>query len=291
MGAEGTFHRSVMVEEVLAHLEPAGDGEIMDGTVGGGGHSQALLVRYPACRVVAVDRDPIALEVARMALQEYQDRVSFIEARFDEAAAEVGAQGPRLSGALLDLGMSTHQLDVDERGFSFRPEVTLDMRMAGGVRGEPTAADLLNNLDEARVGQGLPRVWGGAAVAAVGTSRCSTEGRSTLPRGGRPDRSDGKGLPTLPDRQGQSEGLPGAQGLSQSGNRCTPRRATSSTGSAFSRRCHHRHLLRIADRSSREADVQRVEPGVHLSSGTADLCLPRRAPGRSRGWEGCPPLG
>ena len=159
MGAEGTFHRSVMVEEVLAHLEPAGDGEIMDGTVGGGGHSQALLVRYPACRVVAVDRDPLALEAARMALQEYQDRVSFMEARFDEAAAEVGAHGPRLSGALLDLGMSTHQLDVDERGFSFRQEVTLDMRMAGGVHGEPTAADLLNTLDEAELGR-VFRVYG-----------------------------------------------------------------------------------------------------------------------------------
>ena len=159
MGAEGTFHRSVMVEEVLAHLEPAGDGEIMDGTVGGGGHSQALLARYAACRVVAVDRDPIALEVARMALQEYQDRVFFIEARFDEAAAEVGAQGTRLSGALLDLGMSTHQLDVDERGFSFRPEVTLDMRMAGEFRGDLTAADLLNTLDEAELGR-VFRVYG-----------------------------------------------------------------------------------------------------------------------------------
>ena len=159
MGAEGTFHRSVMVEEVLAHLEPAGDGEIMDGTVGGGGHSQALLARYAACRVVAVDRDPIALEVARMALQEYQDRVFFIEARFDEAAAEVGAQGPRLSGALLDLGMSTHQLDVDERGFSFRPEVTLDMRMAGEFRDDLTAADLLNTLDEAELGR-VFRVYG-----------------------------------------------------------------------------------------------------------------------------------
>ena len=159
MGPEGTFHRSVMVEEVLAHLEPAGGGEIMDGTAGGGGHSHALLVRYPACRVIAVDRDPIALEATRIALQEHQDRVSFIEACFDEAAVEVGAHGPRLSGALLDLGMSTHQLDLDERGFSFRREVTLDMRMAGGSRGEATAADLLNTLDEAELGR-VFRVYG-----------------------------------------------------------------------------------------------------------------------------------
>ncbi len=146
------FHRPVMVEEVLAHLEPAGDGEIMDGTVGGGGHSRALLERYPACRIVAVDRDPIALEAARMALEEYRDRVSFVEARFDEAAIEIGEAGPSLSGALLDLGVSGHQLDVDERGFSFRDEAPLDMRMAGGRWGEPTAADLLNTLGEAELG-------------------------------------------------------------------------------------------------------------------------------------------
>ena len=142
-----------MVEEVLAHLEPAKDGEIMDGTVGGGGHSRALLERYPACRILAVDRDPAALVAAQEALVAFQDRVSFVEARFDEAALNLAEGGPRLSGALLDLGVSTHQLDQDARGFSFRPEVILDMRMGGDARSEPNAGDLLNTLDEAELGR------------------------------------------------------------------------------------------------------------------------------------------
>ncbi|MEX0935321.1 MAG: 16S rRNA (cytosine(1402)-N(4))-methyltransferase RsmH [Gemmatimonadota bacterium] len=143
-----SFHRPVLVNEVLAHLEPAQRGKIMDGTAGGGGHSLALLERYRACRIVAVDRDPIALEATRMALKDFEDRVRFVEARFDEAAVSAGLVGPTLMGALLDLGLSTHQLDSDERGFSFRPQALLDMRMAGDARGEASAADLLNDLDE-----------------------------------------------------------------------------------------------------------------------------------------------
>lgn len=147
------FHRPVMVEEVVAHMEPARDGEIMDGTVGGGGHSLALLERYPRCRILAVDRDPQALEAARVALREHEDRVRFMEARFDEAAASIAASNGRLSGALLDLGVSAHQLDVDERGFTFRPDAPLDMRMAAVGPNEPTAADLLNELDEEELGR------------------------------------------------------------------------------------------------------------------------------------------
>jgi 16S rRNA (cytosine1402-N4)-methyltransferase len=141
-----SFHRPVLVEELLGHLESAREGEIMDGTVGGGGHSGALLERYPQCRVVAVDRDPEAISVARLALAAYQDRVRFIEAPFDVAAATLAGKGPHLSGALLDLGVSTHQLDRDERGFSFRGDAPLDMRMSGGTSGDRTAADLLNTL-------------------------------------------------------------------------------------------------------------------------------------------------
>ncbi len=132
----------------------------MDGTVGGGGHSRALLQRYPRCSVIAVDRDPIALRRAREELREFADRVSFREAAFDEVAQELAAQGATLSGALLDLGVSAHQLDVDERGFSFRPQAPLDMRMDAGSRDGPTAADLLNRADEAELGR-IFREYGG----------------------------------------------------------------------------------------------------------------------------------
>jgi 16S rRNA (cytosine1402-N4)-methyltransferase len=141
-----SFHRPVLVEELLGHMESAREGEIMDGTVGGGGHSLALLQRYPRCRIVAVDRDPEAIAAARAALSAYRDRTRFIEAPFDVAAAMLAEKGPHLSGALLDLGVSTHQLDLDERGFTFRDDAPLDMRMSGAGSEEPTAADLLNTL-------------------------------------------------------------------------------------------------------------------------------------------------
>ena len=136
----GALHEPVMVEQVLAQVEPAKDGEIMDGTAGGGGHSRALLARYPGCRVLLVDRDPIALREARGVLAEYRNRISLVEGTFDEVAREAGATGPRLAGALLDLGVSTHQLDSDRRGFSFRPEASLDMRMAGAASGAASGA-------------------------------------------------------------------------------------------------------------------------------------------------------
>lgn len=166
------FHQPVMVDQVLAHLEPAKNGEIMDGTAGGGGHSRALLARYPRCRILVVDRDPVALAAARRTLAEFLDRISLVEARFDEAARTAGARGPRLAGALLDLGVSTHQLDSDHRGFSFRSDVVLDMRMSGAARGEPSAADLLNGSEEAELGRlfreyGEERRWRRLARAVV----------------------------------------------------------------------------------------------------------------------------
>lgn len=129
-------------------MESAGRGEIMDGTVGGGGHTLALLERYPECRIFAVDRDPEALAATRERTAKYGDRVRFHEGGFEEAALARAAAGAELAGALLDLGVSAHQLDRDARGFTFRPEAQLDMRMTGERGGGPTAADLLNTLEE-----------------------------------------------------------------------------------------------------------------------------------------------
>ncbi len=161
-----------MVGQVLAQLEPAGDGEIMDGTAGGGGHSRALLARYPGCRVLLADRDPAALREAARTVAAYADRISLVEGTFDEVALEAGATGPRLAGALLDLGVSTHQLASDRRGFSFRPEAALDMRMAGPSGGGASAADLLNGLPEDELGRlfreyGEERRWRRLARAVV----------------------------------------------------------------------------------------------------------------------------
>jgi 16S rRNA (cytosine1402-N4)-methyltransferase len=140
-------HRPVMVEEVTAILGEVPPGAIVDATVGGGGHARALLGAHPHLRVIGIDRDPAALEAAGAALADFGDRVVLRRARFDRLAdvvAEVGDDA--ISGVLFDLGVSSPQLDRPERGFSYREDGPLDMRM--DPDGALTAADVLNTYDE-----------------------------------------------------------------------------------------------------------------------------------------------
>ncbi len=148
-GSSG-YHVPVLLDEVVRFLRDGPDaGEIMDGTVGGGGHAARILQDIPGSRVLAVDRDPDALEEARRSLNQWSGRVRFLQARFDEAARGAGVMGPSLRGALLDLGGSSRQIDADARGFAFRSgDAPLDMRMGGAAGGGRTAADILNREDE-----------------------------------------------------------------------------------------------------------------------------------------------
>jgi 16S rRNA (cytosine1402-N4)-methyltransferase len=140
-------HIPVLRDEVVSLFASVPPGTVVDATVGGGGHAAALLEAYPALRVVGLDRDPAALEAARARLSIFGDRVSLVRAPFSSLPEILSAPsfGP-LSGALFDLGVSSPQLDRVERGFSFRVDGPLDMRMdpTTGL----TAADLLNSLPE-----------------------------------------------------------------------------------------------------------------------------------------------
>lgn len=148
IGERRRFHAPVLVEAVLDFLDPGPHGGLLlDGTVGGGGHARALLERYPGCTILAVDRDPSALQHARVALAAFEERVRFVHSTFDQVLAHAGVGQEELAGALLDLGVSSHQLDEDDRGFTFRPGAVLDMRMSV-AEGGPTAADVLNTADE-----------------------------------------------------------------------------------------------------------------------------------------------
>lgn len=144
MADERGYHAPVMVAEVLEYLKPERGGLYFDGTLGGGGHTEAILRTGAAARVIGVDQDREALEVAGLRLEPYGDRVELVNANFADAAE---AETRPLSGALLDLGVSSHQLDEAGRGFSFRAGTPLDMRMAA-VEAAPTAADLLNDWPE-----------------------------------------------------------------------------------------------------------------------------------------------
>lgn len=136
------YHVPVMVAEVLRYLEPERGGLYLDGTVGGGGHSEAILRAAGAARVYGVDRDPEALEVARRRLAGFDERVTLRRGDYADAVSRVSEP---LAGALLDLGISSHQIDASERGFTFRAGSPLDMRMS---RVGATAADVLNERSE-----------------------------------------------------------------------------------------------------------------------------------------------
>lgn len=146
-----SYHEPVMGREVLDFLSPRGGGLYLDGTVGGGGHTRMILEACPDCRVLAVDRDPEALEEARAALSDIRSRVRFLGVRFDEAPADPEVRDRGLDGALLDLGVSSHQLDDDARGFAFRRGVALDMRMNGAEGSD--ARCFLAEADEGRLAQ------------------------------------------------------------------------------------------------------------------------------------------
>ena len=141
-----TGHAPVMVAEALRWLEPARGGVFVDCTLGLGGHSQALL-EGGASRVIAIDRDTEAIAMARERLDAYGDRVDIAHANYRDLGAVLDARGlAAVDGVLADLGVSSMQLDAVERGFSFRGDAPLDMRMDRSQG--PTAADRLREVSE-----------------------------------------------------------------------------------------------------------------------------------------------
>jgi 16S rRNA (cytosine1402-N4)-methyltransferase len=143
-----TVHRSVLPAEVLTWLAPAPAGWWADLTVGAGGHTEALLqATAPAGRVLGLDQDAEILALARERLAPFGPRAVLVHANFADLRAVAEAQGiTELAGAVMDLGVSSLQLDQAERGFSFRAAGPLDMRMDRS-QGR-TAAELLNHADE-----------------------------------------------------------------------------------------------------------------------------------------------
>jgi 16S rRNA (cytosine1402-N4)-methyltransferase len=139
-------HEPVVVAETVALLDPSRGGLFVDCTVGLGGHARALLAGG-ATRLVGLDRDTTALAIAAGALAEWRDRVELVHADFRELQTVLAARGINLiAGAVADLGVSSMQLDAEGRGFSFRRDEPLDMRM-DQTQG-PTAADLVAEADE-----------------------------------------------------------------------------------------------------------------------------------------------
>jgi 16S rRNA (cytosine1402-N4)-methyltransferase len=143
------MHVPVLVQEVVAALEPARGGTFVDCTVGLGGHAEAILDAAPGTRVIGIDRDARALALAAARLDRFGDRARLVEGEFGDVEEILASMGvAAVAGVLADLGVSSLQLDTPERGFSFRFEGPLDMRMGAG---EVTAADIVNHYSEAQL--------------------------------------------------------------------------------------------------------------------------------------------
>ncbi len=138
-------HTPVLAEEVLFWLEPRA-GVFVDCTLGAAGHAARILDGHDRALVIGIDRDPQALELAAHRLRPWADRVRLVEGVFSDLPAFLQGLGEtRVDGIFADLGLSSMQLDTPERGFSFRYDAPLDMRMG---RDGATAAELLNELEE-----------------------------------------------------------------------------------------------------------------------------------------------
>ncbi|HSC85821.1 MAG TPA: 16S rRNA (cytosine(1402)-N(4))-methyltransferase RsmH [Polyangiaceae bacterium] len=140
-------HLTVLRVETISALALASGGVYVDVTLGGGGHTEAILRAHPGVRVIAFDRDPNAIRAAGARLAEFADRITLVQSRFSRIEQELERLGQRqIDGLIADLGVSSPQLDEAERGMSFRREGPLDMRM-DPTDGE-TAADLLVRLSQ-----------------------------------------------------------------------------------------------------------------------------------------------
>ncbi|MBW8779363.1 MAG: 16S rRNA (cytosine(1402)-N(4))-methyltransferase RsmH [Burkholderiales bacterium] len=148
------LHTTVLLHEAIDALVTNPDGIYVDGTFGRGGHTRELLSRLgPGARVIGIDRDPVAVEAARSGPDAIADpRFEIVHASFAQLPAALAERGiGKITGLLLDLGVSSPQIDTPERGFSFRFDGPLDMRM-DTTRGE-TAADFLARADERHIAE------------------------------------------------------------------------------------------------------------------------------------------
>jgi 16S rRNA (cytosine1402-N4)-methyltransferase len=195
MSAQG--HIPVMLAEVLQELAPRDGGIYLDGTFGGGGYARAILDSAD-CTLWAIDRDPAAVARGAALAARYPGRLHVIEGGFGQMLSLLGARGVQaLDGVVLDLGVSSFQIDDFARGFSFRGDGPLDMRMGGS---EITAADLVRDLPEAELAdtlyqfgeERLSRRIARAIVAARAEAPITTTSRlADIIRGVMPPSRDG----------------------------------------------------------------------------------------------------
>lgn len=180
-------HTSVLLEETLAFFRKQNLRYFIDGTLGAGGHSEAILKEHPEIeRLIGIDQDPIAQKIAQERLLPWKGRIHYVQQNFSHLKKILNSLSiPGVDGILLDLGVSSMQFDQPEKGFSFMRDGPLDMRM--DPFSELTAAEIVNTWGEDRLGRifrdyGEEKRWRAAAKAIV-TARSQAPIRTTLQLG------------------------------------------------------------------------------------------------------------
>ena len=141
-------HKSVLLEETIEELHIRPDGTYVDGTLGGGGHAYEIAKRLgDKGSIIGIDQDAAAIEAAGIRLKDFGEKVTIVRSNYCEMKSQLQKLGiDRVDGIILDLGVSSYQLDTAERGFSYREDAPLDMRM--DTRQERTARDIVNDYSE-----------------------------------------------------------------------------------------------------------------------------------------------
>lgn len=172
-------HVSVLLDECLEGLRIRSDGIYVDGTLGGAGHSCQIARRLETGRLIGIDRDPVALTAAKERLQPYGDRVTLVHSNFcrmGQVLGELGISG--VDGILLDLGVSSPQLDDESRGFSYMADAPLDMRMDGGD--VLTAFEVVNSWPEEELRRILYEYGEERYAPQIATAICRRRGNGPI---------------------------------------------------------------------------------------------------------------
>jgi 16S rRNA (cytosine1402-N4)-methyltransferase len=276
-------HRPVLRDRVVELLEPAlvEPGSVcVDGTLGMGGHAEGILERCPEARLVGIDRDQQALDLAGQRLAPYADRLTLVHAVYDEFAAVVASLGLKaVDAALFDLGVSSLQLDEEDRGFAYRVDAPLDMRMdqSAGL----TAAEVLNTYDVNDLTRIL-RDYGEERFARP-IARAVVQDRDAEPfsTSGRLVELLRSVIPTASQRSGGHPAKRTYQALRIEVNRELDARET-----ACRRRPDRRPQLPLAGGPDHQARPHRRRPVEHSGGAAGRAAGARRIPAAADPWRG-----
>ena len=270
-------HKPVLFEETIESLGIQPEGTYIDGTAGGGGHSGAILERLTTGKLLSIDRDPDAIAVVRARLSKYPGSIvamgNFSE--MDRIAAENGIFAA--DGVLLDIGVSSFQLDTAERGFSYHSDAPLDMRMS---KSGTSAADLVNTLSWQQLAEIISRYGEDKSAARIAKGIAAARERKPIETTAELAEIVRESVPAAVRR---AEGHPARRTFQahrrQRRARCAEKRPCSGLWAFKTRRPAGGHHVPFARGPHRQAADERVVHGLHLPEGFSGLRVRQKAAG------------